>query len=108
VRTKPAKVAAKAKDAAARLRKATEAALAKVERKAARRADADANIAEPEPDAAPEPISAAPEPTGTPGPAASDDLSSLTVARLRARARDEGRTGYSRMTKAQLVALLTD
>ena len=32
-----------------------------------------------------------------------EPLSSLSVAALRARARDQGRTGYSRLTKAQLV-----
>ncbi|MAP63422.1 MAG: Rho termination factor, partial [Microbacterium sp.] len=41
--------------------------------------------------------------TASPSP----DLASLTVPQLRARARDEGRTGYSRMTKAQLVDLLS-
>lgn len=34
-------------------------------------------------------------------------LSTLTVAALRARAKSEGRTGYSRLTKAQLVDLLS-
>ncbi len=38
---------------------------------------------------------------------AADDLSSLTVAALRDRAKAEGRTGYSRFTKAQLVELLS-
>lgn len=41
-------------------------------------------------------------------PQESDEgLSTLTVATLRARARAEGRTGYSRLTKAQLVELLS-
>lgn len=34
-------------------------------------------------------------------------LSSSTVAQLRERARAEGRSGYSRLTKAQLIALLS-
>lgn len=36
-----------------------------------------------------------------------DQLSSLTVVELRARARAEGRSGYSRLRKAQLVDLLS-
>jgi hypothetical protein len=35
-------------------------------------------------------------------------LETLTVAALRDRAREAGRTGYSRLTKAQLIALLSD
>jgi hypothetical protein len=38
---------------------------------------------------------------------ATASLESFTVAQLRARARDEGRTGYSRLTKQQLIALLS-
>lgn len=47
--------------------------------------------------------------TATAPPAASaehPDLTSMTVAALRDRARAEGRTGYSRMTKAELLELL--
>ena len=35
------------------------------------------------------------------------DLAALTVVELRARARAEGRTGYSRLTKSQLIDLLS-
>jgi len=44
------------------------------------------------------------EPTALP---VADDLSTLTVAQLRARARDSGHAGFSRYTKAQLMALLS-
>lgn len=40
-------------------------------------------------------------------PHVDDDLSSLTVVQLRARARDAGHAGFSRYTKAQLIALLS-
>ena len=36
------------------------------------------------------------------------DLSVLTVAQLRARAREKGLTGYTKFTKAQLIASLAD
>lgn len=36
------------------------------------------------------------------------DLSALTVVQLRARAREEGVTGYGKFTKAQLIASLAD
>ncbi|WP_454141224.1 hypothetical protein [Microbacterium lacticum] len=39
--------------------------------------------------------------------AADASLAELTVAQLRARARETGRTGYSRLTKAQLIDLLS-
>ena len=39
--------------------------------------------------------------------AADASLAELTVAQLRARAREAGRTGYSRLTKAQLIDLLS-
>jgi hypothetical protein len=44
------------------------------------------------------------QPADTPLPR---PVSSLTVAALRSLARDQGRTGYSRLTKAQLVELLS-
>ena len=34
-------------------------------------------------------------------------LADRTIAALRDRAREAGRTGYSRLTKAQLIALLS-
>lgn len=40
-------------------------------------------------------------------PEEAGDLSRLTVAQLRERARLEGRTGYSRLTKAQLIEMLS-
>ena len=40
-------------------------------------------------------------------PAEPDGLSALTVVQLREKARAAGRTGFSRMTKAQLVELLS-
>jgi hypothetical protein len=43
-------------------------------------------------------------PTRTP---TTEDLSSLTVLQLRTRARDAGHAGFSRYTKAQLLALLS-
>ncbi len=46
----------------------------------------------------------APLPTGRNG---AEDLSSLTVLQLRGRARDAGHSGFSRYTKAQLLALLS-
>ncbi|KXC05800.1 hypothetical protein MhomT_09375 [Microbacterium hominis] len=39
------------------------------------------------------------------GPAS--ELAALTVAQLRDRARTDGRSGYSRLTKAQLIDLLS-
>ena len=42
----------------------------------------------------------------TPKPA-TDDISALTVVQLRERAKAAGRSGYSRLTKAQLVELLS-
>ncbi|GAB3602994.1 Rho termination factor N-terminal domain-containing protein [Microbacterium aureliae] len=60
--------------------------------------------------AAPAPASApAAEPVDAPAEdeAASADLSSMTVPALRALARERNLTGYSRMTKAQLVELLS-
>lgn len=39
--------------------------------------------------------------------AAGDGLSASTVAQLRARANAEGHSGYSRLTKAQLIDLLS-
>ena len=39
--------------------------------------------------------------------ARTEDLSSLTVLQLRSRARDAGHAGFSRYTKAQLLALLS-
>lgn len=73
---------------------------------------------EPEPPQ-PEPTHESPESGSAFGPAADEhslepaetapptDLDTLTVAALRERARDEGRTGFSRLTKAQLVELLS-
>ena len=48
-----------------------------------------------------------PGPTDTIAPPAnnSDPLSALTVQQLRERARAEGKAGYSRLTKAELIAL---
>jgi len=46
-------------------------------------------------------------PTRKAGASAPADLSALTVAQLRDRARATGRTGYSRLSKAQLIALLS-
>ncbi|MET0782429.1 MAG: hypothetical protein ABWZ16_13045, partial [Microbacterium sp.] len=54
-----------------------------------------AELAPPAPPVAPAP------------PAATEDLSSLTVVQLRGRARDAGHAGFSRYTKAQLMALLS-
>ena len=51
-----------------------------------------------------EPVTADREPTTPP---AAVDLSSLTVLQLRARAREAGHAGFSRYTKAQLLALLS-
>lgn len=158
LRKKPVKVATQAKDAAARVRKATAVALAKVERKAALRAeaeraaadaaraeaeaqaqaaaakalkkaagkadkaarraaaDADKAVAAIEPQDAPGTEPVPDEPAGTPidvrdvpepeAPAA-PNLALLSVALLRVRARQAGHTGYSRLTKAQLIALLS-
>jgi hypothetical protein len=45
--------------------------------------------------------------TGRAAAAEPDELASLTVAQLRDRAKSAGKTGYSRLSKAQLVALLS-
>ncbi|QIG39985.1 hypothetical protein G5T42_11235 [Microbacterium sp. 4R-513] len=49
----------------------------------------------------------APDDVAPPEPRGPTDLDTLTVAALRERAKDEGRTGYSRLTKAQLIELLS-
>jgi hypothetical protein len=64
------------------------------------------SIAKAERKRAAAPLAAAPEiaaPIALPAPA----LGELTVVELRARARAAGRTGYTRMRKADLVALLS-
>ena len=58
--------------------------------------------------AAPKPTAARKRPTATATSAAPPtDLAALTVVQLRERARAAGATGYSRLTKAELVALLS-
>ncbi|MGZ8805436.1 MAG: hypothetical protein ACXWZG_09065, partial [Microbacterium sp.] len=64
------------------------------------------------PDAGPaESATPEPEPSALPSApmaaGATQDLSSLTVAQLRVRARETGHAGFSRYTKAQLIALLS-
>ena len=56
---------------------------------------------------APQTKSAPERPAAAPVLIAAPDLSSLTVVQLRARARDAGHAGFSRYTKAQLMALLS-
>lgn len=62
------------------------------------------------PQAAPGPTGDGAEPGQVPDtdPEQPQALAKLTVAELRARAKDRGLTGYSRLTKAQLVDLLAD
>jgi hypothetical protein len=57
----------------------------------------------------PRPDSAYPSevPSASPAAAEGQDLSSLTVRQLRERARTAGHAGFSRYTKAQLMALLS-
>ncbi|MEZ5188606.1 MAG: hypothetical protein R2723_08400 [Microbacterium sp.] len=105
---------------------AERAAEAKALRKAARRAQKEAARAELDSQAADEalvaeltssgaveaagPVEAARDaPVAEEPVAASErtDLAALTVVELRARARAEGRTGYSRLTKSQLIDLLS-
>jgi chromosome segregation ATPase len=72
--------------------------LAKAEARAARWKDR-ATSSAPSPAAAPEPVASASPASGAAGP---DE--SWTVTRLRAEARTRGVAGYSRKTKAQLLA----
>jgi len=126
VARKPRAVEKEAVRATSRLQKAAE----RIESKTAEKADRDAAKAAqkasdkadrtaakaakttaPESTPAAAPASPAPErPRRTrraaPAPAPTGDIPALTVAQLRSRARAQGLTGYSRLTKAQLVALL--
>jgi len=54
----------------------------------------------------PAPVPTAPI-TAKPAAAPAVDLAALTVVQLRERARAAGKTGYSRLAKAQLIALLS-
>jgi len=130
LRRKPKRVAKRARKATTRLLVATDKAIDRVEKKAARRADErrmakdaqrmKAEFADPadfvtlnkaasrsaaadlEPVLSPDAIL---DPPMEAEPA--EDLSALTVAQLRRRAGDAGKTGYSRLTKAQLIDLLS-
>jgi hypothetical protein len=81
--------------------------------KAARRAAADADRAvaaiDPQDAVATEPGDGTPvDASGSSASApAAPELARLSVALLRVRARQGGHTGYSRLTKAQLIALLS-
>ncbi len=162
IRKNPRKVAKKANRAEERVRKATRAAVAKAEKKARLRAEAEraaAEAAKAAEDAASRAaeakalkkaaakaeraaakaeqqaleadrvleaeltsgetgtdaataVEAEPAVADAPGEHAaaatgSSDLNALTVAQLRERARAAGRTGYSRLTKAELITLLS-
>jgi hypothetical protein len=126
VARRPSKVEKKANAAVARLGKAVdkaEAGLAARKKSAAKKKAKDAKNAVKKKDAAPNRAAApepgpseapTPEPVRAPEPPAPstavpvpEDLSALTVVQLRARARAAGHAGYSRYTKAQLMALLS-
>jgi hypothetical protein len=123
IRRRPKKVAKRAEKAADIALAATETALSREQKKAAAKAEkAAAKVTKGarKKDAAKKDASHEPaESVSAFGPAADEhslepaettpptDLDTLTVAALRDRARDEGRTGYSRLTKAQLVELLS-
>lgn len=133
LRKNPGKIAKRAQRAAERVRKAMRAAIAKSARKerlraqneraaaeSARTADdvkalsSEESMTDAATAASAEPAAAetlTPEPERAPEPTAStppqDALAALTVAQLRERARATGATGHSRLTKAQLIALLS-
>jgi hypothetical protein len=122
IRRRPKKVAKRAEKAADIALAATETALSREQKKAAAKAEkAAAKVTKgarkkdaAKKDASPEPAEsvsafgpAADEHSLEPAETTPTDLDTLTVAALRDRARDEGRTGYSRLTKAQLVELLS-
>lgn len=88
VRKHPKQVRKRAEQATNRVLQATEQALATTEQKVHEEA-----AQEPADVAAP-----APEPT--------EDLALLTVAQLHERARSQGRVGFSRLSKAELVEFL--
>lgn len=126
VRKNPGKFAKKADRLVGDLVRVTHEAIERAERRAESRAKADRAVIDaaraaadatvvasaPEPVAAtlPVPVAApvvASVVAAAPDVAVPDALADLTVLELRARARAAGYTGYSRLAKAQLVALLS-
>ena len=102
-----ARAAAEAAEAAERAA-ALRAEEAKAARKAARRAEKDAARAERAAELASDALTVqlAARPV-EPDAEAEGALAAMTVAQLRAKARSEGRSGYSRLAKAALIDLLS-